>query len=291
MTLRQLLEEGREELEKAGVADWALDARYLLMAAFDLDLASLLVKQERQILPGDETEEKIHRYRQMIGRRAERIPLQQILGEQEFMGFPFQVNEHVLTPRQDTETLVELVLRERPDPSQSVLDLCTGSGCIALSLARLGGYRRVWASDLSEEALKVAEENAKGLLKDPAESKADFRLLKSDLFEGIPKEERFDILTSNPPYIPTEVIEGLEPEVRDHEPRMALDGDEDGLKFYRILAGEAGGFLNPGGAIYLEIGWDQGAKVEELLRQAGFQEIRTVKDLAGKDRVVRAGWP
>lgn len=291
MTLRQLLEEGREKLKKAGVADWALDARYLLMAAFDLDLASLLVKQERQILPGGETEEKIHRYRQMIGRRAERIPLQQILGEQEFMGFPFQVNEHVLTPRQDTETLVELVLRERPDPSQSVLDLCTGSGCIALSLARLGGYRRVWASDLSEEALKVAEENAKGLLKDPAESKAEFRLLKSDLFEGIPKEERFDILTSNPPYIPTEVIEGLEPEVRDHEPRMALDGDEDGLKFYRILAGEAGGFLNPGGAIYLEIGWDQGAKVEELLRQAGFQEIRTVKDLAGKERVVRAGWP
>ena len=291
MTLRQLLEEGREELEKAGVADWALDARYLLMAAFDLDLASLLVKQERQILPGDESEEKIRCYRQMIGRRAERIPLQQILGEQEFMGFPFRVNEHVLTPRQDTETLVELVLRERPDPSQSVLDLCTGSGCIALSLARLGGYRRVWASDLSEEALKVAEENAKGLLKDPAESKAEFRLLKSDLFEGIPKEERFDILTSNPPYIPTEVIEGLEPEVRDHEPRMALDGDEDGLKFYRILAAEAGGFLNSGGAIYLEIGWDQGAKVEELLRQAGFQEIRTVKDLAGKDRVVRAGWP
>ena len=291
MTLRQLLEEGREELKKAGVTDWALDARYLLMAAFDLDLASLLVKQERQILPGGESEEKIHRYRQMIGRRAERIPLQQILGEQEFMGFPFQVNEHVLTPRQDTETLVELVLRERPDPSQSVLDLCTGSGCIALSLARLGGYRRVWASDLSEEALKVAEQNAKGLLEELEESKADFRLLKSDLFEGIPKEERFDILTSNPPYIPTEVIEGLEPEVRDHEPRMALDGDEDGLKFYRILAGEAGGFLNPGGAIYLEIGWDQGAKVEELLRQAGFQEIRTVKDLAGKDRVVRAGWP
>lgn len=291
MTLRQLLEEGREELKKAGVADWALDARYLLMAAFDLDLASLLVKQERQILPGGESEEKIHRYRQMIGRRAERIPLQQILGEQEFMGFPFQVNEHVLTPRQDTETLVELVLRERPDPSQSVLDLCTGSGCIALSLARLGGYRRVWASDLSEEALKVAEQNAKGLLEELEENKAEFRLLKSDLFEGIPKEERFDILTSNPPYIPTEVIEGLEPEVRDHEPRMALDGDEDGLKFYRILAGEAGGFLNPGGAIYLEIGWDQGAKVEELLRQAGFQEIRTVKDLAGKDRVVRAGWP
>ena len=291
MTLRQLLEEGREKLKKAGVADWALDARYLLMAAFDLDLASLLVKQERQILPGGESEEKIHRYRQMIGRRAERIPLQQILGEQEFMGFPFQVNEHVLTPRQDTETLVELVLRERPDPSQSVLDLCTGSGCIALSLARLGGYRRVWASDLSEEALKVAEQNAKGLLEELEENKAEFRLLKSDLFEGIPKEERFDILTSNPPYIPTEVIEGLEPEVRDHEPRMALDGDEDGLKFYRILAAEAGGFLNPGGVIYLEIGWDQGAKVEELLRQAGFQEIRTVKDLAGKDRVVRAGWP
>ena len=288
MTYFELWKWGEKRLADAGIAEASLDARYLLLEAFEMDMAHFLLKEQEQV---PATEGRTREYSDAIQARAARVPLQYLTGKQDFMGLTFHVDERVLIPRQDTETLVELVLRERPDPSQSVLDLCTGSGCIALSLARLGGYRRVWASDLSEEALKVAEENAKGLLKDPAESKADFRLLKSDLFEGIPKEERFDILTSNPPYIPTEVIEGLEPEVRDHEPRMALDGDEDGLKFYRILAGEAGGFLNPGGAIYLEIGWDQGAKVEELLRQAGFQEIRTVKDLAGKDRVVRAGWP
>lgn len=285
MTLQQLLEEGRAQLKQAGVGDWSLDARYLLLEAFDLTLASFLARQRDEIKDrGEETE----RFSRMIAARAARIPLQQILGVQEFMGLEFLVNEHVLTPRQDTETLVELVLNERPDPAQSVLDLCTGSGCIALSLARLGGYRKVWAADLSPEALKVAEKNRERLLKD---CKGEFQLLLGDLFDPLPGGERFDILVSNPPYIPRKVIEGLEPEVRDHEPRMALDGDEDGLKFYRLLAEGSGAFLNHGGGIYLEIGWDQGPAVEALLDQAGFCQIRRVKDLAGKDRVVRAEWP
>lgn len=288
MTLQQLLEEGRKQLEKAGVPDWSLDARYLLMAAFDLSLASFLAVSGQRLGDETDTQEKIRRFREMCGRRAMRIPLQQILGVQDFMGLEFAVNEHVLVPRQDTETLVELVLEERRDPAQSVLDLCTGTGCIAISLARLGNYQKVWALDLSEEALEVARRNGQRLLKDYA---GEFRLLESDLFEKVPEGERFDILVSNPPYIPGGVLEGLEPEVRDHEPRMALDGDEDGLKFYRLLAEKSGSFLKKGGAIYLEIGWDQGPAVEELLERAGFYDIRTVKDLAGKDRVVRAGWP
>ena len=288
MTLQKLLEEGRERLKRAGVPDWSLDARYLLLEAFGLSLASFLAASGRELSDDSGTREKIRRFREMTERRAGRIPLQQILGVQDFMGMEFEVNEHVLIPRQDTETLVELVLQERPDPACQVLDLCTGSGCTAISLARLGGYGKVWALDLSEEALKVARRNQQKLLKDYT---GEFRLLKSDLFQEIPKGEKFDILVSNPPYIPKKVIEELEPEVRDYEPRMALDGDEDGLKFYRILARESGRFLKKGGAIYLEIGWDQGPAVEGLLAEAGFQEIRTVQDLAGKDRVVCGGWP
>ena len=229
MTLQKLLEEGREQLKKAEVPDWSLDARYLLLAAFDLRLASFLAVSGRELPEDTDTQEKIRRFREMTERRASRVPLQQILGVQDFMGLEFEVNEHVLVPRQDTETLVELVLQERPDPAQQVLDLCTGSGCIAVSLARLGKYEKVWALDLSGEALEVARRNGQKLLKD---YQGEFRLLQSDMFEGIPSGKMFDILVSNPPYIPREVIEGLEPEVRDHEPRMALDGDEDGLKCY-----------------------------------------------------------
>ncbi len=164
MTLGQLLEEGKEQLKNAGVADFALDARYLLLAAFDLSLASFLACRSRDVSGTPEDRERENAFRRMIARRAGRIPLQQILGVQEFMGLEFLVNEHVLIPRQDTETLVELVLEEQKDREKSVLDLCTGSGCIAISLARLGKFRQVWALDVSEEALKVAEENGRRLL-------------------------------------------------------------------------------------------------------------------------------
>lgn len=249
------------------------------------------------------------RYREMIARRAARIPLQQILGQQEFMGLAFQVNEHVLIPRQDTETLVELVLAEQKDASKKVLDLCTGSGCIAISLAVKGGYTDVTAADLSAEALAVAERNAETLLpemrrdaqaqlpemernapREPAASapRRHFRLYRGDLFSALPKGSRYDIIVSNPPYIPSSVIGTLQPEVRDHEPRMALDGAEDGLAFYRRIAAQSPEWLNPGGAVYLEIGFDQAAAVSALLAEAGFIGIEVFKDLPGLDRVVRA---
>lgn len=310
MTLQQLLDQGTEQLRSAGVPDAGLDARYLLLDTFGLGLASFLADRGRNVdgMPGGA--EKAQAYEALITRRAERIPLQQLLGVQEFMGLEFFVNEHVLIPRQDTETLVELVLEERKQRDLDVLDVCTGSGCIAVSLARLGGYRSVTALDVSAEALKVAEKNAAALL---GEYDGDFRLMQSDMFAGLepgkqdvfpgqaigkaaasrdlPRPShppRFDILVSNPPYIPSRVIEGLEPEVRDHEPRLALDGSQDGLKFYRILASEGKRFLKPGGAVYFEIGWDQAQAVSALLEQEGFARIRTVKDMAGMDRVVGA---
>lgn len=287
MTLYDLLNEGSTALLQAGDTDGENDAKLFLFEVFHLDLVHFLMDRLRPLSEQDaQVQEQIQSYRGMIAKRASRIPLQQILGSQEFMGLDFFVNEHVLIPRQDTETLVELVLQEQQGTEKKLLDLCTGSGCIAISLAVKGGYEPVTATDLSEEALKVAERNAKTHQKEII-----FR--QGDLFAALPRTEAgtFDIITSNPPYIPTAVIATLEPEVREHEPMMALDGTEDGLKFYRQIAKEAGIWLKPGGGIYLEIGYDQGEAVSGLLRDAGFDKVRVVKDLPGKDRVVCGIWP
>lgn len=314
MTLYGLLNEGSAALLQAGDADGENDAKLFLFEAFHLDLVHFLMDRLRPLSEQDEqVQEQIRTYRGMIAKRASRIPLQQILGSQEFMGLDFFVNEHVLIPRQDTETLVELVLQEQTDPEKKLLDLCTGSGCIAISLAVKGGYESVTATDLSEEALKVAERNAKNHgfavvshmeTRDAASQNLEqtehseqtgrpFIFRQGDLFSVLPQTEAgtFDIITSNPPYIPTAVIATLEPEVREHEPMMALDGTEDGLKFYQQIAKQAGTWLKPGGAIYLEIGYDQGEAVSGLLRDAGFDRVRVVKDLPGKDRVVCGIWP
>ena len=284
LTLQRLLDEAAAKLSEAGIADALLDARLLLFHVYRMDMARWLLERNRPLGDGPQEEERRLIFCRLVEERAKRIPLQHLTGSQEFMGLEFKVNEQVLIPRQDTETLVELVLKEQKDPQRSVLDLCTGSGCIAVSLAVLGGYREVTASDLSEEALKVARENAERLCGGP--DRIEF--LCGDLFESIPDGRKFDIIVSNPPYISSRVIRELEPEVRDHEPRMALDGTEDGLYFYRRLASECKRYLNPGGCVYFEIGYDQALAVEELLIEAGFTRIETVKDLPGLDRVVRA---
>ncbi len=292
MTLQQLLTEGTEALNAAGISEAALDARSLLLEAFHTDTMHFLMNRMRQLPESSETDGAVAEYQEMIMRRSQRIPLQHILGQQEFMGLTFKVNRHVLIPRQDTETLVELVLEEQKEPAKKVLDLCTGSGCIAVSLAVKGGYEDVTAADLSKDALAIAEENARRLLGHAWKIGAvRFTLCQGDLFQALAPTERFDILVSNPPYIPTEVIKGLQPEVRDHEPAMALDGTEDGLAFYRRIAAEAKSWLNPGASIYLEIGHDQGDAVSRLLEEAGFAHIKVVKDLPGLDRVVRADLP
>lgn len=294
VTLQQLLAEGTEQLKYAEVPDAGLDARYLLMEAFGLSASDFLLRR-MQVLDvtgtgGESLEKKIAAYREMLAKRCRRIPLQYITGLQYFMGLEFHVDERVLIPRQDTEDLVELVLRENPGKENRVLDMCTGSGCIAVSLAVLGGYEQVTAVDVSDGAICVARENA------DCHHVADrIRLVKSSLYKektAILGNERkkYNVIVSNPPYIPTEVIQGLQPEVRDHEPVLALDGTEDGLYFYRKLAVMSREFLVPGGRLYLEIGYDQGEAVSGLLREAGYTDIEVIKDTPGLDRIVKAGF-
>ena len=288
MTIRQLLTLGSQRLLEAGVTEGELDARYLLQEEAKLSAAILLTKMDQEA--GDALKE---RYLEQIEKRANRIPLQHIIGNQEFMGLEFLVSSDVLIPRQDTETLVERVLADEASKSGGrLLDLCTGSGCIAISLGVLGNFSEIVASDISRAALEVAKANEKRLLGEEKlqEKGLKVTLMESDLLEAI-KGEPFDDIVSNPPYIPSSVIEGLEPEVRDHEPRLALDGEADGLSFYRRIARESGRYLKPGGRLYLEIGWDQGRAVSSLLAEAGFAEIEVIKDIPGQDRVVAAVWP
>lgn len=272
MTYRQLYEYGVKRLEEAGIEEAKLDARLLLEYICHTDRNALLVYGDNE---RNEIEEQF--YRMCIEKRATRIPLQHITGEQEFMGLTFRVNQHTLIPRQDTEILVEEGMRHMFD-GMRILDMCTGSGCILLSLLKYSNECEGMGVDISEEALKVARENAQRL-----GVKAEF--VQGDLFEPVP-EKKFDMIISNPPYIETAVIETLMPEVREHEPMQALDGMEDGLFFYRKIVDKSTGFLTKGGWLLFEIGYNQGEAVSELMTAQGFQNIAILKDYAGLDRVV-----
>ena len=271
MNYKESYDWGRRILEAAGIqeADW--DARLLLETICGTDRNTLLVHGERPLSREEES-----KYQDWIQKRAQHIPLQHLTGEQEFMGLTFLVNEHVLIPRQDTEILVEEVMREMTDGSR-ILDMCTGSGCILLSLLHYSNDCLGTGADLSREALAVARENARRL-----GIQACF--LCSDLFDKI--EDKYDIIVSNPPYIQTGVIGGLMDEVRLHEPLSALDGGEDGLVFYRKILEGCGKHLVRGGSLYFEIGYDQGEAVKGLMEKYGFSQVRVVKDFAGLDRVV-----
>lgn len=276
MTYRECYEQGCRTLQAAGIEEAALDARLLLEAVCGTDRNDLLVHGEQPVAP--EAEEK---YLNWIRQRAEHIPLQQLTGEQGFMGLTFNVNEHVLIPRQDTEILVEEVLKELHD-GMRVLDMCTGSGCILLSLLHYSNDCEGLGVDLSAEALEVAGRNVLKVLTPEKAEHAHF--LQSDLFEKV--EGKFEIIVSNPPYIASAEVDRLMPEVRDHEPRMALDGTEDGLEFYRRIIAEAGQYLVSSGMLFFEIGYDQGQAVSELMREHGYREVQVVQDYAGLDRVV-----
>ena len=274
VSYESLLEEGVKTLERAKIGEARLDAWYLLSHCFQLDRAQYLMHRA-EIRCVDES--ILKRYRDMTALRAKRIPLQHILGTQEFMGFSFLVNEHVLIPRQDTEILVETVLNDQKNPKISVLDLCTGSGCIAVSLALLGHYSRVEGTDISPNAIETAKKNNSLL-------HAGVHFYISDLFGAV--EGAYDAIVSNPPYIPREVIPTLEPEVRDHEPYQALYGPEEGLYFYKRISREAKSKLLDGGSLYFEIGYDQAQAVSNILEKEGYRGIAVKKDLAGLDRVV-----
>ena len=264
--LARVLEEEREA---------QLDARLLLEHVCGTDLQTLLLDGERLVSEADAA-----LYREFVLRRRNREPLAYILGERDFMGLTFEVNRDVLIPEQDTENLIEEIMKELHD-SDRILDLCTGSGCILLSLLNYSNGTTGVGTDLSEKAIAVAARNAERLgLSDRAELRC------GDLFEPVRPDERFDIIVSNPPYIRSRIIEQLAPEVRVHEPRMALDGGDDGLCFYRRIIPEAVSRLVTGGMLFLEIGYDQAEAVKTLMREAGYYDVRSIKDYGGNDRIV-----
>ena len=271
-TLQQMLQWGTMQLENHNVPEASLDAWYLLEYVTGLKRAEYFLCQDELCSQNCQS-----KFQEAVRKRADRIPLQYIIGVQEFMGFPFRVNEHVLIPRQDTECLVELAIPVVEN--RKVLDLCTGSGCIGISLAKLGNPKIVRGVDISSQALTIARENADLL-------QADITFQESNLFENI--TDKYDVIVSNPPYIPPAIIETLMPEVRVHEPRLALDGGMEGLDFYRRIAIEAKKVFEEEGVIFLEIGCEQGADVQRIFMQAGYHEVQVHQDLAGKDRVCEA---
>ena len=272
MTYREAIETGTRILQKENIADAKIDAWYLLQMACKIDRNFYYLHEEDEL-----TAEQQSEYESTVHKRAEHVPLQYIIGEQEFMGLKFKVNSNVLIPRQDTEILVEEALRVAK-PGMRVLDLCTGSGCIIISLAKNVADISCTGSDISKQALLVAKENAKA-------NEVEVEWERSDLFENI--SGTFDLIVSNPPYIPTGEIPGLMPEVRDFEPVDALDGNEDGLYFYRIITEKSPEYLTSDGYLYFEIGYDQGEAVSAMMRQCGYTQVEVIKDLAGNDRVVK----
>ncbi len=277
LTYRELYNEGNSALSMAleEEREAQLDARLLLEHVCGTSLQTLLLDGKRPV-----TDNEAELYRRLLKRRCSREPLAYILGKWDFMGLEFGVSSDVLIPEQDTENLVEEVMREVCDGDR-ILDLCTGSGCILLSLLNYSNGSTGVGTDLSEGAIAVAKENA---LKLGLSERCDWKA--GDLFEAVDPGEKFDIIVSNPPYIRSETIGELAPEVRIHEPRMALDGGDDGLYFYKRIIPEAADYLRTGGMLFLEIGYDQAEQVGALMKDAGYYEVRTIKDYGGNDRIV-----
>lgn len=291
MEYRALYQEGTERLQQAGIAEASLDARLLLEYVCGTVRNDMLLHGDREV-----TEEDTKHYRQMLSKRADHVPLQYLTKQQEFMGLSFYVDENVLIPRQDTEILVETIMKDGYD-GKRILEIGTGSGCIILSLLKYGNGCHGTATDISEGALETAKKNA-------AQLGLDVELIRTDLAAdiiaagdtaadvtatsgiAITGKGVFDIIVSNPPYIASGVIPTLMPEVRDHEPVLALDGGADGLEYYRRILGETKNLLAPGGKYYFEIGYDQGGAVKALLEEQGCGDVRIVKDYAGLDRVI-----
>lgn len=273
MTYLELLKKAEKRMKEAGIdaAEAENDSWLLMEKACRIDLTFYLLHKQQE-----PQEEQAADFRLMVDKRCERIPLQYITGEQSFMGFEFTVNPSVLIPRQDTETLVETAIR-RIGSGMRVLDVCTGSGCILISVLKLVQGTIGTGCDISKQALAVAKENAR-------RNGVSAVFEQGDLLDNI--TDRFDVILSNPPYIPTREIEELMPEVARFEPMAALDGREDGLFYYRKLIPQSREHLLPGGFLMVEIGSDQSKEVADMMRENGFLHVHVIRDLAGHDRVV-----
>lgn len=278
MRINEILKLGIEELQKANIENSNMKAKMVLAYILNKEKEYLLIHDEEFV-----SKELCDNFIEKIQRLKKNEPIQYILNNQEFMGIQFFVNENVLIPQPDTENLVEEVLNiiiKNDKKEYRVLDLCTGSGAIAVSLAKYLSNEKieVYASDISEEAIAIANKNA-------INNGVNIKFIKSDLFESIDENLKFDIIVSNPPYIETQIIDKLSEEVRK-EPLLALDGGEDGLKFYKKIIKDAKKYLNKDGILAFEIGYNQKASVEELLKENSYRNIYSKKDLAGNDRIV-----
>lgn len=272
MTYREAIVLGEKNLQQADIADAKTDSWLLLAMACKIDHTYYYMHIDEEM-----SEEQVREFEVLIRKRAERVPLQYITGEQEFMGLTFRVNSNVLIPRQDTETLVEEALKVIK-PGMKVMDMCTGSGCVLISILKNAHDVEGIGYDISKQAINVAKENAKF-----NEVPAVFE--RSDLFEDV-VENDFDVIVSNPPYIPTDLVATLMPEVSQFEPREALDGKGDGLYFYSKILEQCKNYMKQDGYILFEIGCEQGDAVSTMMRLAGFSEVHVIKDLARNDRVV-----
>ena len=273
MNRREWILYGQKQLEEEQIENTSGEAWYLFSYCLNLSREDYLFGMTEEVGEGPE----LKKYQEMLEkRRKERVPLQYLIGTQDFMGYSFIVTPDVLIPRQDTETVLEEVIGTGIRP-EKILDLCTGSGCIAISLALFFQPRICIGTDISEKALEIAKENGKRLC-------PMVKFMQSDLFDQT--EGRFDLIISNPPYIASEECTKLMPEVREHEPLLALDGKEDGLFFYRKIIESAPRYLEEGGMLAFEIGYDQGEPVKEMMEENGFHFVTIKKDLAGLDRMV-----
>lgn len=284
MTYKDIVLSGIQELKSAGISEYELDARLLFEEAFEVDRSFLILNADTENTNADGYE----KYKDYIEKRSKRVPLQHILGYQDFMGLRFLVDGRVLIPRQDTEILVEEALKELHD-GMSVLDICTGSGCILISLLNYSNDCSGIGIDISEDALEVAKTNANMLLTPQTQKDSDISFMKADVLSELPTElmePKFDLVVSNPPYIESDVIEELEPEVKDFDPMLALDGGKDGLVFYRRLSEVLDKTLKKGGWFFFEIGYNQAEAVKELFSDE-YTDIEVIKDYAGLDRVIK----
>lgn len=271
---RKLLTKAANILKDANIENIEYDIKTILRDTFDIDYNKFVMDMDNEF----ETDKSLeYEFISRIEKRKKHIPLQYIINKQNFYGLDLYVNESVLIPRYDTENIVDCIVKDFEGSKDiSVLDLCTGSGCIAISLKK-NGFKKVFALDISDKALEVAKHNA-------YIHNADITFIKSDLYKELPNDIRFDLIVSNPPYIRTGEIEKLDDEVKDFEPKLALDGGKDGLDFYKKILNLSKDFINKNGSLYFEIGYDQAKDVVDLAKKEGYYNIKIIKDLSGKDR-------
>ncbi|EYF00913.1 peptide chain release factor N(5)-glutamine methyltransferase [Chondromyces apiculatus] len=276
-TIRRMLTWSADDLKKRGSASPRLDAELLLGKVLGMSRVQMVIDPERPLQKSE-----LSTYKALHQRRRAGEPVAYLLGVREFYGRTYRVDHRVLVPRPDTEILVEVGLARTRDVSlcARVLDLCTGSGCVAISLGKERPTTRVLGADLSGEALTVARENALRL------GAVNVGFMRTDLFARVPRKVRFDLITANPPYISDEDMLGLPPDIREYEPRMALEGGPDGLDVARRIIAEAPRWLEVGGVLAMEVGAGQAPDTAALFERAGFGEIQRTRDLGGHERVV-----